>query len=62
MRQKTVFNVKEAEEMVDLWLKDDAPEWVRTKMMRMLYEKWKDENIRRAIHPELRSLNRTVNL
>lgn len=62
MRQKTVFNVKEAEEMVDLWLKDDAPEWVKTKMMRMLYEKWRDENVRRSIHPELRSLNRTVNL
>lgn len=61
MRQKTAFNVKEAEEMVNLWLKDDAPEWVKTKMMRMLYEKWKDENIRRSIYPELRSLNRTVN-
>lgn len=62
MRQKTSFNVKEAEKMVDSWLKDDAPEWIRTKMMRMLYEKWQDENIRRYIHPELYSLNKTLNL
>lgn len=61
MRQKTAFNVKDAEEMVDLWLKDDAPEWVRKKMMRMLYEKWQDENIRRSIPPVLSSLNKTVN-
>lgn len=50
---KEEFDVKEAQEMIDLWLKDDAPEWIKTKMMSILYEQWQDKNIRRFVQPDL---------
>ena len=50
---KEEFDVKEAQETIDLWLKDDAPEWIKTKMMSMLYEQWQDKNIRRFVQPDL---------
>ena len=53
MCAKEEFDAKEAQEMIDLWLKDDAPEWIRTKMMSILYEQWQNKNIRRFAQPDL---------